>query len=382
MGSDIKLSATRINTFLQCKQKYWFNYVDKLPKLKNPAFKLGLAVHQALELAGHIWMEEGGFSAASKKKIVQKYKECSIQEGIDDPTIHDEGLELVKMRLKDFTHNTRGVIGLEISFGFNDANALYTPNGVPLIGAIDKVLEVDDDTVLIVDYKTSKSAPTPDQLKKDIQLSLYDVVASLLWPGKRIVVSLDLLKHDILYSYRTEEERAEFIDYLGLVYNAMSSLEKDSVTATLNTFCGWCDYRDYCETYQEAFNSVDLKFMEIAKLDNSALLTEWQRVRNMKNMYTQREKEISSVLIDKIKASGRNIASDTEELYIRQNARKEYDLQAVASTLPLEHLPEVVNINKKSLEQYMDKNPAVKERIMERMVTNFTSPFLATKKLK
>ena len=38
---NISLSATRISTFLQCKLKYVFNYVSRLPKKSNPAFKLG-----------------------------------------------------------------------------------------------------------------------------------------------------------------------------------------------------------------------------------------------------------------------------------------------------------------------------------------------------
>ena len=53
----IKLSATRINSYLQCKQRYWFNYVDKIEKLPNPVFALGLACHETLETAGKLWMD-------------------------------------------------------------------------------------------------------------------------------------------------------------------------------------------------------------------------------------------------------------------------------------------------------------------------------------
>jgi ATP-dependent helicase/DNAse subunit B len=54
----IKLSATRISSFLQCKQRYWFNYVDRVAKLPNPVFALGLACHDTLEKAGRLWQEE------------------------------------------------------------------------------------------------------------------------------------------------------------------------------------------------------------------------------------------------------------------------------------------------------------------------------------
>jgi ATP-dependent helicase/DNAse subunit B len=74
MGKQIKLSATRINTFLSCKQKYWFSYIEHLPKVANPAFKLGTACHEALEFAGIIWKEKGKFSKIDTKKIMEKYQ--------------------------------------------------------------------------------------------------------------------------------------------------------------------------------------------------------------------------------------------------------------------------------------------------------------------
>jgi CRISPR/Cas system-associated exonuclease Cas4 (RecB family) len=50
MAKKIKLSATRVSSFLSCKQKYWFSYHERLPKVANPSFKLGTAVHETLEL--------------------------------------------------------------------------------------------------------------------------------------------------------------------------------------------------------------------------------------------------------------------------------------------------------------------------------------------
>ena len=72
---EIKLSATRISTFLQCPQKYWFQYHDHLPKVPSPAFRLGIAVHESLELAGNMWVKKGKFTKTDKKKIIDKYVE-------------------------------------------------------------------------------------------------------------------------------------------------------------------------------------------------------------------------------------------------------------------------------------------------------------------
>ena len=70
MAKIIKLSATRIDAFLKCKLKYWFNYVDHFPRVPSPAFKLGTAAHESLEFAGQIWKEKGKFTKTDKKKII------------------------------------------------------------------------------------------------------------------------------------------------------------------------------------------------------------------------------------------------------------------------------------------------------------------------
>jgi RecB family exonuclease len=382
MTYEIKMSATRMSSFLRCKQKYWFNYHDKLPKIANPVFKLGLAVHSALELAGTIWMEKESFSKKDIKIITDKYKEISVKEGLEDYSSHQEGLDMVKSRLKEFIAPGQKLIGLETPFGFPGAQEVITDEGVPLLGAIDKVVSVDEDTILIIDYKTSKTAPTPDQLKTDNQLSMYDLVASKLWPGKRIIVSLDLLKHDILYSYRTPEERAEFSEYLKLVYDAMVSLEESDVRATLNTFCPWCDYREYCDAYSQACKESNNRFQEIYRLDDNKLFEEWQHVKDMKKIFEMRDRELSMVLMDRIKTTGNNIQISDQEVYVRQNSRKEYDFDVVKQVVPLEFLTTMVSLNKKDLETYLDKNPAVKAKVTDSMMVNFTSPFLATRKIK
>lgn len=383
MAKNIKLSATRINSFLSCKQKYWFSYYDKLPKLSNPSFKLGLAVHESLELAGNIWMQKEKFSKADTAKIMEKYDEVSIREGIEEYNIHEEGKDLVRKRLKNFIAGQK-VLALEIKFGFwgpDGGKNVVTDLGVPLIGAIDKVEEYDEDTVLIVDYKTSKTAPTSSQMASDIQLSMYDLVARKLFPQyKRIVLSLDLLKSDLLYTYRTDEQREEFERYLKAVYDQMLALKVEDVKASLNMFCPWCDFKDYCSTYQKACKKSDYKFLPTMQYDDNQLVEEWETVKSVKKILESRERELGMIMMEKIKKNSENLKGEDKEIYIRQNSSTNYDLQTVHRFVPADDFPDLVNLNKKAVTTYMDLNPAVKEKISETSTTNFTSPFLASRK--
>ncbi len=384
---EIKLSATRINTFLQCIQKYWFQYVEHLPKVRPPAFRLGVAVHEALELAGQIWLEKEKFTKADKKKILDKYVEGSVSEGIDDLAIHKEGYELVKARINDF--DIGKILSLEKTFGYAEEGSLdiMTKDGVHLIGAIDKAIEIDEETLLIVDYKTSKTTPTPDQLRTDPQLSIYDLAATVIWPDyKRIILSLDMLKGEMVYTYRTPEERMEFSEYLKTMYDQMVSLKKKDVRPRLNIFCPWCDYKEYCDEYKKACKKSDYKFLSTAQLSNDDLLAEWGSVRSTKKILDNRERELNMYIMDRIREDHEHIIMHGEdndlEVYIRQNSRKTYDLNTVYEALPIEAFLKVVNLNKGAVERYVENNTAVKDKIYDSVTVNYTAPFLATKKKK
>lgn len=373
----IRLSATRINTFLQCKLKYWLNYYEHLPKVPNPAFKLGTACHEALEYAGQIWKKKGKFTKTDIKKILKTYEEVAIREGIEDQIVYKEGLLLVTNRINDFD------IGKKIISVEEDFKDVKTKEGVLLIGAMDKVVEVDEDTLLIVDYKTSKTAPTADELRNDIQLSIYDLVASIKFPQyKRIIVSLDMLRKDIIYSYRTVEDRASFSEYLKLIHEQMTNFKKKDAEPSLQILCPWCDYKDYCDTYKEACEKSDYNFLPISNYDQDELVKEWRHTKSTKKILEMRERELAMAIIDKIKTTNANLISEEGEVYIRQNSRKNYDLGEVARLIPKEDLVRVTTLNKKLVEQYANSNPALKERILSTVSVNYTTPFLDIKKIK
>ena len=99
---NIKMSATRMSTFLQCRWKYWANYVLHKPKLPNVSFKLGVAVHKALEVAGLIWKKKEKFTKYDFEKVRKTYIERAAQEGIQDLGIHDEGMSMVLDKMRSF----------------------------------------------------------------------------------------------------------------------------------------------------------------------------------------------------------------------------------------------------------------------------------------
>ena len=383
--SDIKLSATRINTFLQCKLRYKYNYIDKLEKLSNPAFKLGLACHTALEYAGKLWKDNNltYFTEDQIKEVLDVYSDKAIEEGLEEYSSFVEGKEMLKHKLLNFAVGER-ILDLEISFGFEDGSDIYTSTGVPLIGAIDKVVEINESTLMIVDYKTSMTIPDSDKLKTDIQLSMYNLVANQIYPNyDRVILCLDMLrKNEMVYTYRTKQELDEFENYLKVIYDKMVEFDPTTAEPNLNMLCGWCDYRNICPKYNEVCSNKKYEFMQINDMSNEDLVAEWEHIKTIKKLLETRESELSAAIIDKIKVMETSVDNGEVELYLRQNARTNYKPHVLAKYIPYEDFVDFASISPTKFKKYINKNPKLKSIVEEASETNFTNAFLAKRKIK
>lgn len=381
----IKLSATRINSYLQCKQRYWFNYIDKIDKLPNPVFALGLTCHETLEEAARIWMKEEltSFSKDQIKSLLIYYDKMSVDQGIQDHEDHILGKQLVKSRLNNFKIGNK-IIGIEDKFGFPKSQKITTKDGIELIGALDKTVEYDEDTLLIVDYKTSKTVPDVNKLRSDIQLSMYNLVAKQLYPGyKRIILSLDMLrKGEIVYTYRTDEELDDFEAYLTVIHKEMSSITKKKAVPTLNFLCGWCDYCNICDKYKDACTKKEFDFLAPDHMSDKDMMQEWEDVRSTKKILEMREKTLADVMMEKIKIHEKDVTDGEKEMVLRQMARVTYKPTSIAKLISYDDFVSIASLSPKKLKEYLDKNPAVKQVVEEESETNYTKAFLASKKVK
>jgi hypothetical protein len=162
----------------------------------------------------------------------------------------------------------------------------------------------------------------------------------------------------------------------------MLNLKQEDVRASLNMFCPWCDYKDYCSTYQKACKKSDYNFLPTLQYSDEQLVQEWETVKSVKKILESRERELGMILMEKIKIRSENISSGEKEVYVRQNSSTAYDFDTVLKYVPEEDFPSLVNLNKKAVETYMSMNPSVKEVIADSATTNYTSPFLMTRKKK
>jgi len=372
---EILMSATRMSTYLTCKYKYWCTYVLKYPRKSNVSFKLGIAVHGALAKAGEIYKDKEMLTANDIKKVKEEYRKIAAQEGIQNMSIYDDGIEMVLSRINEF--GSGKIISIETNF------RTTTPDGVTVIGAMDKVIELNPETLLVVDYKTSKYQMTSSELKSDTQLSMYDLVASIKFPDyKRIILSLDYLRNEPLYTYRTLKERRTFAKYLLAVYTEMMKLEENKAVPTINDMCNWCDHRDVCNAYKDSVLERSIFKKNLNEYTDEELVQEYVNVKNRSRILYEYETQLKTHILEKIRTEEKDLVGDNKQIYIKQTPMTSYDARTIFEHVPKQDFLNMVSMGKKSVDEYMREHPEIKPIIMSTAQKGYTSPFLAYKTIK
>jgi RecB family exonuclease len=235
--SLIKLSASSTKTFEQCPKKYFYTYIEKLPKKSWAHLILGTFCHKVLELFHKQWMLNknldlleligNSFSAARAEKEFA---------GMDPNQLED-----AKGMLQEyfFSIEKRGMPNtLTVEEPFKITIDKYL-----LRGFMDRV-DVDPDGLFhIVDYKTTKNEKYLD----DFQLLVYGMALKNKYPdmnrfrgsyvllrkGSKLITT-EFSMHDV---YKCEKKILEF----GNRIEQEQRWEKRP-----SPLCNWCDFYDPC----------------------------------------------------------------------------------------------------------------------------------------
>jgi len=320
-------------------------------------------------------MKKQNFTASDIRKIKDTYRTVAAKEGIQSMSIYDDGLEMVLSRVDDFVAGEIKTI--------EDRFRVTTNEGVTIIGAMDKVVELDEDTLVVIDYKTSKYVSNVEELRSDIQLSMYDLVASIKYPGyKRIILSLDYLRHEQVYTYRTVKERDTFAKYIASIYEAMMNMEERHAKPEINDMCNWCDHKDSCPDYKNILSEKSIFSKNLTQFSDEELVHQYLSVKSKSRILYNFEQELKRHIMERINTEGTDLTGEGKLLYIKQNRNMQYDPTTVAKSIPQKDFLKMITVGKKHLDEYLREHPDLKPKIMETSTKAYTSPFLAYRTLK
>jgi len=367
------LSATGIKDFLQCQLKVVFRYDHDIQSMKNDHMKIGTAVHEALEQFTLRMQHKKSFPDESDYDFaIKTFMDIATEQGLEAMGFYEDGRVMVTEFIDRYDPSEE-VISVEGFF------KLTTPDGVPLVGAMDKIVKINDDTIAVIDYKTARNALTTYELKDDIQLSMYDYAASLMYPEyKNRILILDYVRiNKQVSTYRTDPDREMFVDFLNSMWMQMGKLGEEDAKPRFNKFCGWCDYASHCPAYAGLIKDR-LELPPLADMTDADFLDQWETLSAKKGIIDSRQRELKMVASQRF-MTGDNISGGGKELYSTQASRTNYDVVKVAEVIPHEHLFPLLTVNKGRIDRYAKDFPDTKVALDRIAEVNYNAPVYRTR---
>lgn len=220
---EMPLSASALNNYFRCSAAFLFQDVLKMPLGESAALAIGTAVHAALEYVAVKVNEEGQMPSLSQTEVViRKSLSWSRLAERDRNVSVNHAAKVVKEYLASLDQPFPKTLIVEKSFGRH--SPLYFGK-VPLVGKIDRIEEIDQGLVRVVDYKTAKPSSRNDILGKTKTSDGH------YW--RQLLFYRLLAEQDPEFRYKVQEAAIIFLEPndSGLYKSESFSFEEDEVSA-------------------------------------------------------------------------------------------------------------------------------------------------------
>lgn len=288
------LSYSRLSRFETCPLSYRLHYIEKKQAEPGLPLRFGKTIHAVLERLIKEVVDDERTGTLSEERAIELYREAWGAERLTGMDVFAEGLAILRRFIAEQgVVDHRDVLAIEKEFRL--------PVGpFEVLGFIDRVDWIDDETVEVIDYKTNHQLFTRDEVDTSLQMSLYEVAVRRLWPwAKKVKLTFWMLRHGVRQeTTRTEEQLADALAYV-------ETLGRQTETATayparLNTNCSYCDHRKQCPAYADALKGKR-EFIVEDLADLEGVAREREEVARLAKALYARKEELEDILKAQLK---------------------------------------------------------------------------------
>jgi DNA helicase-2/ATP-dependent DNA helicase PcrA len=240
----LDLSASTIETYLECPLKYRLGNIDRVPETASkPQLTFGLIIHRVLEQ----FHDPDG--AATKERLLQLLETNWDPEGFDyaarEAEFKKQGVELLERYYDYIQEHPPTIAEREFKFSFK-------VDGITISGKIDRI-DRGEHGYRVIDYKTSRNRMPA---KKSLQLAIYCLYLYLnqndRFGGLPEAATLFFLRqeNDPEETHRfTPEELQETRHQITVIRDGILNQEYDPKPGF---HCDWCDYKQLlCPAWED-----------------------------------------------------------------------------------------------------------------------------------
>jgi len=234
----LQLSASGIETYQKCPQKYLFSKVWGIGSGPAAATTFGNIMHNTIRQ----------FIAALRKGLRLSFEEvvaifrrewtsAGFEDRHQEELYQNDGIEQLRAFHTSALNTPAHVTAQEKRF------TIKCDNGVELIGRMDQINRIAPGEVEIIDYKTGKPK-SETHAQKDLQLSVYALAAREVLDVKPVrLIYYNLQDNRCVFASREEKQLHELY---GTIQEVAFDIRAREFPARPGFICKYCEYRFLC----------------------------------------------------------------------------------------------------------------------------------------
>ncbi|MFN0117686.1 MAG: RecB family exonuclease [Elusimicrobiota bacterium] len=236
------LSHSSMSMYKTCPQRWKFRYIDKTPEKPKSFFSFGKSVHGGLEFL----FEKTSALIPPIEAVLEYYKNTWIREGYETASqerwFFQEGERILRGFYIKHKDDLKKVLQVELNFTVDI-------EGVPVTGFIDRIDELPNKKLSILDYKTGK-AFDKSRVRIDPQLTLYQMAVTQVLGREVESVGLYHLNSltPLIVPAHSKAQEAQIKTTVVEVAKGITEAKFDPKPDSLG-HCQWCDYVQICPAF-------------------------------------------------------------------------------------------------------------------------------------
>ncbi len=367
----MRLSYSQLEWFLRCPYLYKYQFIDKhqIPRGKDALF--GGLLHKVLEelykrkpviptLTELLTFYEEDWQKGSLNSYFTSEIEANVH--------FKEGMRIVKDFYQSNDIAAAHILALEQFFNVpiqdQETGRTHTLSG--RIDRIDKTKE----GIEIIDYKTGRVLKSEKQISNDLQLSLYHLGVSFLWPKlvekyhDRIWTALYFLRHgEKVMVKKTSEELSVTKDaLLGYIRDIEEAIQTNTFEARPSALCAREPYARICPFFKDRYRDEKPKIQ--GKKEVARIIQEYDSLKREDKKVKVRLGELARIIHEYLDDQGLEGIYEKEKGIIRiQSPVYETDILLLKDILQeLGKWEEVLEVSPKKVTIVMGQLPQEYQR--------------------
>jgi len=239
------VSFSQLETYKLCPLRYKYQYVLRIPISPTSSLTFGQTIHKTLQEFYQRFRNEKKIKKRDLLKIYDKqWIPLGYSSKIHEKKMKEEGKILLGNYYDKYHRTNLEILDIEKQFKIKI-------DGISIIGKIDRIDKISNNSIEIIDYKTGKK-PNEKNILSNLQLSIYSLAAmdKGIYNKKLAEINLTfnfLRSGDSLTVKPTDNQlrkvKEEVKEMVGLI-------KSNKFSPKVGPWCSHCPFRIICEAWQ------------------------------------------------------------------------------------------------------------------------------------